>query len=94
MVTPRENLELSLDALEILVRNQGRSIRRRGEFGLTFSYTDKINVSVVRSGVAIIVGAFTETKALEIYDDLIIKGLKTGLERIDPNFIQVLASTN
>lgn len=93
VITPKENLNLSLDDLEVLVKNKGQSIRRRGEFGLTFDYNDKIGVSVVSSGVAIIVGAFTETKALEIYDNLVIKGLNIALERIDPNFIQVLAST-
>ena len=92
VITPKENLNLDLEILGDLIVNRKLEIRRKGDFGITFAYTEGINVSIVKSGVAIVVGAFSEPKALEVYDDLVIRGLKIGLEMVDPNFQSVLAS--
>ncbi|MBI2127104.1 MAG: HesA/MoeB/ThiF family protein [Thaumarchaeota archaeon] len=92
VITPKENLQLDLLALKRELSRRNSTIKALGEHGVTFSYNPKINVSLVRSGVAIVVGASTEQKALEVYDDLVISGLRVPVERIDPKFRVILAS--
>lgn len=92
VITPKEDLQLDLLEVERELNRRNLPIKARGDYGVTFSYNPEINMSLVRSGVTTIVGANTEQKALEVFDDLIVSGLSAPLDRVDPRFRIVLAS--
>ena len=92
VVTPKEDLQLDLVAVEHELNRRNLRIKARGNYGVTFSYDPEINISLVKSGVATVVGANTEQKALEVFDELVVSGLRTPLRKVDPKFKVMLAS--
>ena len=65
-------------------------IIRKGELGTTLNYNEIITVSIVTSGVSIIVGALEEKRALEIFSDIIINKLNINPEKIHNEFEKIL----
>jgi adenylyltransferase/sulfurtransferase len=92
VITPKEDLQLDLATVESKFSMRNMRIKAKGNHGITFSYDPEISVSLVKSGVATVVGANTEQKALEVFDDLVVSGLGTPLNKVDPKFRVVLAS--
>lgn len=92
VISPKEDLQLDLIAVASELNRRNLRIRASSDYGVTFSYDANINVSLVRSGVATVVGANTEQKALEVFDDLVVSGLGVPANRVDPKFRMVLSS--
>ena len=90
IISPKENLEIHLEKLNQILEEEEIKIIRKGVLGTTFNYNEKITVSIVTSGVSIIVGALVEKRALEIFSDIIINKLKINPEKIHNEFEKVL----
>ena len=73
------------DLNKIIERRQFKIIRK-GELGTTIKYNEQITISIVSSGVSIIVGALEERRALEIFRLSGIDELKINPEDIDNEF--------
>ena len=90
IISPKENLEINLDKLNKILEENKIKIIRKGELGTTLNYNEKITVSIVTSGVSIIVGALEEKRALEIFSDIIINKLNINPEKIHNEFEKAL----
>ena len=90
IISPKENLEIDLDKLNQIIINKQMNIIRKGELGTTLQYNEKITISIVTSGVSIIVGALEEKRALEIFSEIIINELEINPEKIDTEFKNIL----
>jgi len=90
-VTPQDNLNLDIVDLSKKMRYRGFKIGIQGKKGVTFNYDNKCNVSILESGVAIIVGINEEHEALRIYYEIISKEMGIEHDRIDSNIESLLA---
>tara|TARA_Y100000590_G_scaffold2006_1_gene2601 strand:- start:25687 stop:26805 length:1119 start_codon:yes stop_codon:yes gene_type:complete len=90
IISPKENLEINLDKLNNILENDNLEIIRKGELGTTLNYNEKITVSIVTSGVSIIVGALEEKRALEIFSEIIINKLEINPEKVHNEFQKLL----
>ena len=86
IISPKDNLEIDLDELNKIIVDKKLNIIRRGKLGTTIQYNEQITISIVDSGVSIIVGALEEKRALEIFNEIIINGLNIAPEKIDSEF--------
>ena len=86
IVSPKDNLKIDLDELNKIIVDKKLKIIRRGQLGTTIQYNEQITISIVDSGVSIIVGALEEKRALEIFNEIIINGLNISPEKIDSEF--------
>ena len=86
IISPKDNLEIDLDELNKIIVDKKLNVIRRGQLGTTIQYNEQITISIVDSGVSIIVGALEEKRALEIFNEIIINGLNITPEKIDGEF--------
>jgi len=93
-ITPKENLDLSISGLTKRLERRGFDVAVKAKMGLTFRYGSDISVSVLSSGVAIVVGAKLELDALKIYRDLVIDEMGVDAKRVDPTLPALLAQSS
>ena len=86
IISPKEDLKINLDYLNKIIERKQFKIIRKGELGTTIKYNEQITISIVSSGVSIIVGASEEKRALEIFSEIMIDELKINPEDIDNEF--------
>ena len=93
IISPKEDLNIDLNYLNKIIEENHFNIIRKGDLSTTIKYNEQITISIVSSGVAIIVGASEERKALEIFSEIIIDKLKVNIEKID-NELEKLIQLN
>ena len=86
IISPKENLNIDLKRLNEIIEEKKLRIIREGELGTTIQYNEQITISIVSSGVSIIVGALEEKRALEVFNEIIINELNINPEKIDSEF--------
>ena len=86
IISPKKDLNINLNDLNKIIERRQFKIIRKGELGTTIKYNEQITISIVSSGVSIIVGALEERRALEIFSEIIIDELKINPEDIDNEF--------
>tara|TARA_B100001245_G_C22862161_1_gene414569 strand:+ start:75 stop:1190 length:1116 start_codon:yes stop_codon:yes gene_type:complete len=86
IISPKENLNINLKRLNEIIEEKELRIIREGELGTTIQYNEQITISIVSSGVSIIVGALEEKRALEVFNEIIINELNINPEKIDSEF--------
>lgn len=85
VVTPRDRVEVDLNALSGVLKSRGATPRIRGDLGVTYDYAPKVTVSFLKSGIMIAQVEPGATKldarddVLKIYDEALVQGL--GLPR-------------
>ena len=82
-ITPRENLNLELNALALVVESNGFRIRVKAELGITFDNEFGETTSILKSGVTIIRGAKSRKEAYKSFSNLIIDGLGIPFSKIE-----------
>ncbi|MCL4435633.1 MAG: HesA/MoeB/ThiF family protein [Thaumarchaeota archaeon] len=90
-ITPRENLNLDIEDLTQRLKTRGFKIEVAAKMGVTFRYSPEVTVSILSSGVAVVVGAKEEIEALTIYSDVISEEMQVDLNRVDPSLPTLLA---
>ncbi|MFC1755231.1 ThiF family adenylyltransferase [Thermoproteota archaeon] len=90
-ITPRDNLKLNIDSLSEKMRVRGFKIGVQGKKGVTFDYDNKFTVSILESGVAIVVGVNEEQDALRLYHEVVAKEMGIEHDRIDSEISALLA---
>ncbi|MCP8307743.1 MAG: HesA/MoeB/ThiF family protein [archaeon] len=83
VINPRRNLDLSMDDLYSLIKDKGLNVRVKANLGITFDYSPKITLSALKSGTMIIEGASDKEQAMNLYKEIIAKGLKIPWSNID-----------
>jgi len=81
-IIPKENLNLELDKLALIIRNKGFEIKVKAELGITFKNEFNGLTSVLKSGIAVIEGAESEEEAYQSFSNLIIDGLRFPVSKI------------
>ncbi|MCP8317555.1 MAG: HesA/MoeB/ThiF family protein, partial [archaeon] len=76
VINPRRNLDLSMNDLYSFIKDKGLTVRVKANLGITFDYSPKITLSVLKSGTMVIEGARDKEKAMNLYEEIIAKGLK------------------
>lgn len=69
IVTPPSNMNLEIRNVERTLEGFGAKIAAHGRLGITFSLKG-FNVSVLKSGVMVVVGARSASEAKELYEEL------------------------
>lgn len=82
VLTPKENLGIEMSILAERIRNSGLNIKTQGALGITFQHSDRVSVSVLSSGVTIVVGANVEEEAIEIFRTSILEPLQIPWNRV------------
>jgi len=83
VVTPKRNLELNMNKLRTVLRNNGFDVKVMSELGVTFhNRLDKV-ISVLRSGIMIIEGVKRLEEAYDFYNEIIIDELKVPRSTIE-----------
>ena len=82
-VTPRENLNLDIRKLTEKIVKKGLAIEVKAKKGVTFHYDENVKISILSSGIAVIVGVSNDVEALRIYQETVVKEMNIPLERID-----------
>ena len=90
-ITPRENLNLDIQILTGKMKKKGFKISVQGRLGVTFNYDDEIIISILSSGIAVVVGVNEDQEALKLYNDLVVESMSINQERIDPEMSTLLA---
>lgn len=90
-ITPRENLNLDIQNLTQRLKTRGFTIEVAAKMGVTFRYNPEVTVSILSSGVAVVVGVKEEIEALTIYSDVISEEMQVDLNRVDPSLPTLLA---
>lgn len=83
VVTPRENLELNIDDLYQVLKNNGFKIKVKADLGVTFDNGYNGTASILKSGIMTINGINSERKVYDFYHKIIINGLRipsSGIE--------------
>ncbi len=75
LIVPKENLELPIGELYKFLIDTGLKIRIRANLGIAFDYNDKVTVSMLKSGIAIIEGMNDKKDALDFYNKITVVGL-------------------
>jgi molybdopterin/thiamine biosynthesis adenylyltransferase len=92
-ITPRENLNLDIQGLTKKLKNRNFVIDVEARMGVTFHYDPEVTVSVLSSGVAVVVGVKDDHDALRIYRNIVVGEMSVNLEMVDPGLPQILAET-
>ncbi len=90
-ITPRDNLNLDVKGLTGKLERRGFKIDVRGRLGVTFHYNPEVKVSVLSSGVSIIVGVEEEREALKLYSNIVAEEMHVDLRRVDSSLPVLLA---
>jgi len=83
VITPRRNLELNMDKLYSLLKNNGFEIKVKADLGVTFDGGLKGMTSILKSGIMITQGANNEEEAYDFYRKIIIDELKVSRSDIE-----------
>ncbi|MCP8309355.1 MAG: hypothetical protein H3Z54_11805, partial [archaeon] len=83
VINPKRNLDLSMDHLYSLIKDKGLNVKVKANLGITFDYSPKITVCVLKSGTMVIEGARDKEKAMNLYEEIIAEGLKIPWSSID-----------
>jgi len=83
VVTPKRNLELEIDKLSVLLRDNAFKINVKANLGLTFDDHKQGPASVLKSGIMIIEGVKSESEAYDFYSKIIIEGLRVPSSDIE-----------
>lgn len=75
IINPGRMNDISIAEVKNAVKGINAEVIALGEFGLTLKYRDRLKISLLRSGVAVIEGAKSREEALKIYK-FIIKAMK------------------
>ncbi len=90
-ITPRENLNLDIQSLTKRLKSRDFTVEVAAKMGVTFRYNTEVTVSILSSGVAVVVGANEEIEALRIYSDVVAEEMQVDLNRVDPSLPTLLA---
>ncbi len=90
-ITPRENLNLDIQILTEKMKKKDFKISVQGRLGVTFNYDNEVIVSILSSGIAVIVGVNKDQEALKLYNDLVIESMGISQRRVDPEISTLLA---
>jgi adenylyltransferase/sulfurtransferase len=83
VINPKRNLDLNMDDLYSLIRNKGLNVRVKANLGITFDYDPKTTLSALKSGTIIIEGASDKEQAMNLYEEIMIKGMNISWSSID-----------
>jgi len=83
VITPRRNLELNVNELFLLLKNNGLKIKVKADLGVTFDNGLNGTASILKSGIMIIDGISNESEAYDFYSKIIINELKVPLSKIE-----------
>ena len=72
-----------MDDLYSLIKDKGLNVRVKANLGITFDYSPKITLSVLKSGTMVIEGASNKDQAMNLYKEIVAKGLKIPWSSID-----------
>jgi hypothetical protein len=73
------------------MKKKGFKISVQGRLGVTFNYDNEVIVSILSSGIAVIVGVNKDQEALKLYNDLVIESMGISQRRVDPEISTLLA---
>lgn len=90
-ITPRDNLNLDIESLAEKMRQRDFEIGVQGKKGVTFKDNNDVSVSILDSGVAIVVGINEERDALRLYHEIVVEEMGIEHERIDPEISALLS---
>lgn len=82
VITPKENLELSIEELHEFLRKSGISIDVRADLGVTFSHDRGGRGSILKSGIMIIEGVDNKEGAFDLYAKILIDGMRVPSSHI------------
>ncbi|MGB9659175.1 MAG: HesA/MoeB/ThiF family protein [Nitrososphaerales archaeon] len=82
VVNPKRNLGLSMDDLYHMIKDKRLKVRVKANLGITFNY-GKITISALKSGTMIIEGASDKERAMNLYEEFLVKGLRIPWSDVD-----------
>ena len=83
IITPKKDLNILSENIKNIIKIEGYKIRKEGKLGITFQIDQKISISLINNGIAIITGADTENHALEIFEKIVNKNTNTNEKVIE-----------
>jgi molybdopterin-synthase adenylyltransferase len=75
-MTPRRDLDLNIERGTKIIEKKGWKVKTRAKLGVTFDYSEKVEISILNSGNATLVGANEEKEALRIFIEVLTKIFK------------------
>ncbi|MFQ6134489.1 MAG: ThiF family adenylyltransferase [Nitrososphaerales archaeon] len=93
-ITPQENLNLDIQHLTERLEGRGFKIDVKAKMGVTFRYNPEVTVSILSSGVAVVVGVSEERESLRLYRDVVAEEMRVELERVDPRLPALLTESS
>jgi adenylyltransferase/sulfurtransferase len=83
VAVPREHLHLDIDDLAKRLARQGLKVVGRSRLSLRLALANEVNVTVLNSGVTLMVGVREEAVARELARRLLVEGAGVAWERVD-----------
>jgi len=80
IISPKEKVEVDLEAVRKILSERGYPIKASGAFGITFEQSEEITASIIKSGIMIIqtspsLKESTRERALGIFKSILIDDL-------------------
>ena len=80
VITPKRDLSLNIERGYRIIEKKGWKVKTRAKLGLTFEYSEGVEVSILNSGNAMLVGASEENEALGIIIEVLAEIFKVSSE--------------
>jgi len=80
LVAPKKNLNLEMDRLADLIKNsKDFGIEVKANLGVTFASRSGEKISILKSGVMIVVNASSKEEVRRLYDEIVVNGLGSSV---------------